>query len=211
MTTDEEIKALVEKLRSRAGPVRMDNGCYGDLLAQAADTIEALTAKVAEQTIQLRVVRLHRDGAVKRLEAAEKRLAEAEAVQKAKDDQYWLVAENEAKLQEHCDRLEGALRAAKQRFIQIENCIARNLFHQQEKIEDAKSVATVGWCSIDAALSGSSDPRKDVARRCVDIAQAQRGWAFCRRYWGDAVKACDNIASAISREFSLDTKEGTDA
>lgn len=45
--TEEESKRLVERLRIVAGPVRMGNGCLGDLLAQAADAIEAIAAKEA--------------------------------------------------------------------------------------------------------------------------------------------------------------------
>lgn len=53
-----------------------------------------------------------------------------------------------------------ALREAKKRFIQIENCIARNLFHQQEKIKDAQSIATDGWSALDAALASLAQPAK---------------------------------------------------
>lgn len=203
MMTDQEIKALVERLRGNADShgrgMPLARRITGDHLSAAADTIEALSAKVAELTIQLRVVRLDRDGAVKRMEAAEKRLAEVEAVQKAKDDQYWLVAENEAKLQEHCDRLESAARRQVQN---IEHWLETD---EPASPEESRSI----YEQLKGALSGSSDPRKDVARRCVEILRGLPGDVdfVMTGPAGILQQAC----CAITSEFSLDTKDGTDA
>jgi len=42
-----ETADLVERLRAYAGPVRMDNGCSGELAYEAADTITSLSQRLA--------------------------------------------------------------------------------------------------------------------------------------------------------------------
>ena len=277
MTTDEESKALVEKLRGNADShgrgMPLARRITGDHLSAAADTIEALSAKVAELTIQLRVVRLDRDGAVKRMEvaekqaqelratgetewivtastlcdrlgisrsseafhivngindlrdrteAAEKRLAEVEAQRAAKDEQYWLVAENEAKLQEHSDRLESALRP----FAEYLDTAKFDLDNNGNPLPDEQGM---GWVYLTVgdfrrakdALSGSSDPRKDVARlehaveftakMCwrTDPPNANNRLTDSERL--SAIKHHPTIKEYGKPNAALDPKEGTDA
>jgi len=52
---------LVERLVAYAGPVRMDNGCGGDLAAEAADAITSLSQRLAVAEASLADVEAERD------------------------------------------------------------------------------------------------------------------------------------------------------
>lgn len=185
MMTDQEIKALVERLRQWAeDPMWADHvEVPKAVLRMVADAIEALRAERDQQTKEINalLVAAASKGEEPDLMLSEWRnaLARAERAEEAFE-----IAKA------HRDRLESA---ARRQIQNIEHWLETS---EPASPEESRSI----YEQLKAALSGSSDPRKDVARRCVEIAQFHPNSVIGKL-----------ISEKIASEFSLDTKEGTDA
>jgi len=196
--------------------------------------IATLSAQVAELRADVKFFREQFDDQVGSREAAEKRLAEVETENAAllqsaaaKGDEpdlligEWRNATARAKRAEEAfeiakadrDRLVSALRPFAEAAVE-DDCKERSewRYHDDNELVESSSALvelTAGdFRRATAALSASGpDVVKETARRCVEIARAQRQKAFNRRFWGAAVEACDDISSSIVREFSLEDGE----